>query len=391
MRFLHTSDWHAGRRWRGVDRLPELVRVLDGLAAAVETQGVDVVLLTGDVFDTGTPPAAAERAVFSWLRRVSAAGAETVVIAGNHDDPRRIEAWGLLAELARVRVVGRPREAEEGGLIEIVRPSGERALIAAVPFAGAAEYVRADVRATDGSASRQSYADGLSGLIARLSAGFRRDTVNVVLAHTHVDGAVLSGSERRVHLGEQWAVTGQSALPATAHYVGLGHLHRPQSIPGPVPAEYAGSPLAMDFGEAEDTKSFVLVDAVPGSPAVLTRVPYTGGKRLVRFEGSWEAFEAAADGFGDAWVKVTLRLDRRAGSGGDAGSRDLAARVRARVPGVLSLSIVVPNEAPPAAEGRTARSPVDAFRTYLASKDAAADPALLAAFTELLTQAEGAS
>lgn len=384
MLLLHTSDWHAGRRWRGVDRLPELIRALDGVVATVQAEGVDVVLLTGDVFDTGSPPPAAEKAVFAFLRRVSALGVDTVIIAGNHDDPRRLEAWGLLAELARVRVVGRPREADEGGLIELQRPSGERLRIAAVPFAGAAEYMDAETRTSGGGVARQSYADGLTGLIRRLSDGFARDTVNVVMAHTHVDGAVLGGSERRVHVGEQWAVTGQAALPPAAHYVALGHIHRPQPIPGAVPAEYAGSPLQMDFGEAGDEKSFVLIQATPGLPAAIRRVPYVGGRRLARFEGDWDALEQAAPGLAEAWVRVALRLERA--------EPNVAARVRALVPGALAISVTLPEtRAEEAAETRTSLLPADAFRAYLAAQQGPVDEGLVSAFGELwqAAQAEG--
>ena len=61
MRIVHTSDWHAGRVWKQqVDRLPELEAVLDDLAAYIEREAIDLVLMTGDVFDAGAPPARAE-------------------------------------------------------------------------------------------------------------------------------------------------------------------------------------------------------------------------------------------------------------------------------------------------------------------------------------------
>ncbi|MBV9200415.1 MAG: exonuclease subunit SbcD [Alphaproteobacteria bacterium] len=127
MLIVHTSDWHAGRLWKGIDRLPELETVLEDLGDFIEHERVDLLLMSGDVFDSRGPSAAAERAVFRFFRRVGKAGTKTVVIAGNHDDPARLEAWGTLAELVDVATVARPRPADRGGVMEFVARSGERA------------------------------------------------------------------------------------------------------------------------------------------------------------------------------------------------------------------------------------------------------------------------
>src|SRR5262249_34007511 len=135
MLIVHSSDWHAGRLWKGIDRLPELETVLEHLGDFIDRERVDLLLMSGDVFDNRGPSAAAERAVFRFLRRLGRAGTKTAVIAGNHDDPLRLEAWGTLAELADVTTLARPRPAHQGGVFEFEARSGERAVIAAVPFA----------------------------------------------------------------------------------------------------------------------------------------------------------------------------------------------------------------------------------------------------------------
>jgi exonuclease SbcD len=92
MRLAHTSDWHAGRILKRVDRLPELAAVLEQMGDDLEREKVDVLLMSGDVFDSGAPVAEAERVVFSFFKRLGRAGIETVVIAGNHDSPARMQA-----------------------------------------------------------------------------------------------------------------------------------------------------------------------------------------------------------------------------------------------------------------------------------------------------------
>ncbi len=132
-----------------------------------------------------------------------------------------------------------------------------------------------------------------------------------MMLHTHLDTAVLAHSERRVHVGEQWAATPQ-ALPATAHYVALGHIHKPQRVAAaPSPTVYAGSPLALDFGEVGEDKSFVVVDVAPGTiPAKIDRVPYEGGLPLADVKGTLEQLRARQSELVDAgWLRVTVPLD----------------------------------------------------------------------------------
>jgi len=130
MRIVHTSDWHAGRIWRRIDRLPELADVLENLGDFLESERVDLLLMSGDVFDSGAPNPAAERLVFGFFKRIGRAGIQTVVIAGNHDSPARLQAWGTLAELVNVRAVAFPYRRDAGGLLELVSRSGEKARVA---------------------------------------------------------------------------------------------------------------------------------------------------------------------------------------------------------------------------------------------------------------------
>jgi hypothetical protein len=103
--------------------------------------------------------------------------------------------------------------------------------------------------------------------------------VNLLMAHTHLDGAVLANSERQVHLGEDWPATPQ-ALPDQAQYVALGHIHKLQRIEvSPAPTEYAGSTLQLDFGEAGQEKRFVVIDVNPAGPPRSRGYPTRGARR----------------------------------------------------------------------------------------------------------------
>ena len=77
------------------------------------------------------------------------------------------------------------------------------------------------------------------------------------MAHLYADGSLLGGGEREVTVGLEYAVS-PARLPATASYLALGHIHRPQRVAGTAaPGRYSGSLLQLDFGETEQQKSVV--------------------------------------------------------------------------------------------------------------------------------------
>src|SRR5258708_13301911 len=168
---------------------------------------------------------------------------------------------------------------------------------------------------------------------------FRRDAVNLLLAHTPLEGALFGESERRVHIAEDGAASPQ-ALPSTASYVALGHLHKPQQVDVRVPAYYAGSLIQLDFGEAGEEKTFTVVTASPGKPGRVELVPYEGGLPLVDLRASLAELEAAADRYRKGWLRVTVPLA--------AADPDLNRRVRDLLPNALVVRAELPEVEEPA-------------------------------------------
>jgi exonuclease SbcD len=378
MRIVHTSDWHAGRLWKNLNRLSELGAVLENLAEFLIRERVDVLLMSGDVFDSIGPSAEAERMVFSFFRRVGSAGTQSVVVAGNHDHAARLEAWGTLAELVGVRSLGQPRRRDEGGLIDIVSRDGERAQIAAVPFASVGRLVSAIDISADPSVAAQKYADGMQRMLEHLAAGFEANAVRLIVAHTHLANAVLAGSERKVQVGEEWAMTPQ-ALPDTAQYVALGHIHRHQRVEAPAPTFYAGSPLQLDFGEIGETKQFLLIEASPQLPVRVEAIPYQGAVPLADVSGTMQELEREADRYRSlGHLRVKVRLEER--------DPDIARKVRHLLPNAIVVNAEIPRDERVTAIDRPAagappRQLYAAFHRKEHGRDA--DPGLLTAFDEL--------
>jgi exonuclease SbcD len=347
MRIVHTSDWHAGRTWKGIQRLAELGEVLDHLGDFLEREKIELLLMSGDIFDTSAPPPEAEKLVFSFFKRIGQAGIPSVVIAGNHDSPTRVQAWGTLAELVGVHALGLPRKADDGGVIPIESASGDLALVAAVPFAPVHRMVTAlDLAGAEKKAKRK-YDLMMREIFSHLAARFTEDTTNVLMAHTHLAGVSVSGSEREVHLSEQWETT-PNAFPSSAHYVALGHIHRPQKVEqSSVPACYAGSPLQLDFGEEGEEKTFVVVEVEPGRPAQCEWVAYEGGEGLRTVRSSLESLERDQEQLARSdWLRVRVPLG--------APDPDINGKVRRLLPNAVVVEVELPE---PPEEVRDERPP----------------------------------
>jgi exonuclease SbcD len=321
MRLLHTSDWHLGRT---VGQRPAQ-RSRDGDFDAVLTEIIgiacdarpDLIVHSGDLFDSWRPGAGDLTRCLRALRDLSEA-APVVVVAGNHDSPVLLEALDFAVTafgtgsgpdgVPRLTFVARARHPRDGGILEYPARGGEqRVRLAALPFIHQNRFL--DEFASPATATRD-YARHLREIQAEMQRGLldgcRPDQdVLIFAAHLYVQGALPSYTERPVEISDTY-LTEADALPAVS-YAALGHIHRPQAITlGGITARYAGSPLQLDFGEAGEEKSVVVVDADPGRPVRVELVPLRAGRRLADFTGTLEELRAQADRIGDAFVRAVI-------------------------------------------------------------------------------------
>ncbi len=372
MKILHTADWHVGRTVRGRNRIEEHEAALGELARVARREEVDLVLVAGDLFDSGTPPPEAERVVYGTLLALAEV-APVVVVAGNHDSDRRLAA--LEPVLARVGVVTRAdfRGGRERLVVEHHSRSGERARVACLPFLSQRYVVRAlDVMALELGEAVQRYDDRVRRIVEALTDDMDGSAVNVLVGHVMVAGGEPGGGERPVHLGEEYAVS-PAAFGPQLSYVALGHLHRTQRIPGACPIWYAGAPLQLDFGEGENEPGALLVEARPSLPAEVRPVLLTGGRRMLTLRGTLDELRDLAPGPGGAWLRVVVRGERRAG---------LADEVHDLFPNAVEVRVEVPAAPVRQRPERQGRTPGELFRGYLTERGSA-DERLASLFDEL--------
>ena len=314
MKFLHTSDWHTGKTLKGRDRLDEQRAVLTEIADIAEEHQVDAVLVAGDVYESWAPSAPAQRLVVQTLLRMRQAGAVVIVIAGNHDHGPTFEAYRPLMDVAGITMVGMVRPPDQGGVVHFrARSGGEDVQVAVLPFLTQRYAVRAaEIITQTPSENVRAYDEMVRQVVTALTAGFSGDTVNLLMSHITCIGGIFGGGERSAQSIFEYSVPA-TIFPVSAHYVALGHLHRRQSLPAHCPVHYSGSPIAVDFGEQDNTSVVCLVEARPSVPARITDIPIASGRRLRTVRGTLPELEAQAASFGEDYLRVWLREPTRAG------------------------------------------------------------------------------
>lgn len=382
MKILHTSDWHVGKVLKGQSRLTEHVAVLAQVVEIARAEQPDLIIVAGDLYDTAAPTPDATRVVTRALSALRATGAQVVAIGGNHDNGPALDALRPWAEAAGVTLRGSVRDNPADHLIDGITAGGERWRLVALPFLSQRYAVRAtEMYELTGAEANQTYADHIGRLIGRLAEDFATSgTVNLVTAHLTVVGGRMGGGEREAHSVFGYAVPA-TVFPASAHYVALGHLHRAQQVPGACPIRYSGSPLAVDFGEEENTPSVTVVEVTTTTAAKVREVPITAAIPLRTVRGTLAELAELAES--DAWLRVYVREAPRAG---------LREEVQELLPRALEVRIdpeLLPAQDPSArATPRAGRSPRELFADYLASRGHADDDGVRELFNELLAEVE---
>ncbi|MER2164687.1 MAG: exonuclease subunit SbcD, partial [Psychrobacter alimentarius] len=270
--FLHTSDWHLGRRLYGRLRYDEFESFLQWLEDTISAQQVDILIVAGDIFDTMTPSNKAQALYYEFLGRVSRSCCQHVVIvAGNHDSPTFLDAPSNVLKFLNVHVIGTAcDDLEDEVLVLGDDDNNPHCIIAAVP------YLRdRDVRSSSAGESADSKdANVIKGIgahyneVASIAKGKQAELIKIhqrhipIIATGHLFAAGGKTTDddgvRDLYVGSLGQISADM-FDEGFDYVALGHLHVPQRVGGLESIRYSGSPIAMGFGEARQQKQVLLI------------------------------------------------------------------------------------------------------------------------------------
>ena len=325
MKILHTSDWHLGKTLNNITRYEEQQEFIDEIAEIAKDENVDIILISGDIYDTSNPSAMAENMFFNSAVRLAQNGKTPVmVIAGNHDSPDRLLAGADILKPYGVFISGRPFDfninekyngyeitAENG--TAVINKNGETAVIALLPYVTDRRIDEIIGKSDSEEENAESYSDKIAELLSKLSERFENDTINIVMAHLYTLGGKESGSERSIQLGGSYSVKA-NAFPEKAQYIALGHLHRPQTVSGTDKrAYYSGSPLPYSKEEAVYSKAVNIVEIHAGEKAEIKSVPISSSKpiEIWKMNSVAEAIDKCRENSGrSCYVYIEIKTDR---------------------------------------------------------------------------------
>ena len=321
MKILHTSDWHLGQALYGRKRNEEFRLFLDWLAQTMRDEAVDVLLVSGDIFDSGLPSNQAQAQYYRFLCEAAKGTCRHIILtAGNHDSPSFLDAPQAILQALDVHVIGHALAPEEEVLLLNDANGRPELIVCAVPFLRDRDLYRLNIG--DGTnerdillaqGMREHYrlcAEKAEALRSGHTLNFSDSTPLPVIAMGHLfaaGGTVgVDDGVRDLRIGSLGQISAD-IFPSSFDYVALGHLHGPQKVNKEDRIRYSGSPLPMGFGEAKQQKSVCLVEFDGRTPSVrLLPVPLF--QKMEKVSGDLAAIEARLkelSELGEAvWVEV---------------------------------------------------------------------------------------
>ena len=306
MKILHTSDWHIGHALYGKKRNDEHAAFLNWLTEQIVARNIDALIVAGDIFDTGSPGGAAEQLYFDFLTSIIKTQCKTVVIvSGNHDSPRRLQAPSALLKKLDIHVIGIPTEPADH-VIELRDSNNDvGALCCAVPYLRKNDMVRID---DDNASTDEKIILVTKQFYSDVTAAAKRKNPNVPIiatGHLFAQGATTTDGDgvRELYVGSLGHV-GADVFPSELDYVALGHIHSEQTVAGNERIRYSGSPLCMSFSEIGKSKYVLEIDTQNGINVERIEVPVFAQMKAI--SGSYDEIISELSALsGDVWVEVT--------------------------------------------------------------------------------------
>lgn len=267
MKILHTADWHIGQSFHEYDRTYEHQQFLSWLVDTIQEEQVDVMLISGDVFDLSNPSAASIKMFYSFLNKAVRAmpNLQIIVTAGNHDSASRLESPKPLLESSNIHIIGLIEKKDDGSIDceKLIVPLKDKSgtistWCMAIPFLRMGDYPVIENM-------ENPYAEGVSSFykhayeyaLTKKQAG----QAIIAMGHLHAQQAEVTDLDK----AERLIMGGVECISAAAFhkdiaYVALGHIHKAQRIGGVEHIRYSGSPIPMSFSEINYKHQVIVFD-----------------------------------------------------------------------------------------------------------------------------------
>lgn len=321
LRIFHSADWHIGKGLGNIDRTDDFRVFFRDLLAMIAERQPDVLLISGDVFDTSMPANSAQRLYYDFMRSLEGTSVRaTIVTAGNHDSQRFLETPRALLETLRCYVAGDTVERQTFVLRD--DDGAPYLAVAAVPYLREGDVRRGTMDDTDTDRAQRfeagvrAHYDAVHSLLMDELKGARVPLV--AMGHLFVTGSKMKPnsdpveSDGSVYVGTLRNVTAD-AFGDTWDYVALGHIHHGQEVKAKVPMRYSGSPVALSYSHMTYHHHIVEVTFDETGAMSVEELPVKQPRHFVQVKGTLDELKAGIDQAGTTYVmpfvEATLTSD----------------------------------------------------------------------------------
>ncbi len=276
MNILHTSDWHLGSSLYGRKRYDESKNFLDWLSQIIKNEKIDILLVSGDIFDTTTPSNKAQSLYYNFLIQIANSKCKYIVVtAGNHDSPSFLTAPKALLGALNVFVVGAvPNDLNDEVFVLSNDNKNEHIIICAIPYLSDRDIRKCednesldDKKKKSENGIKQHYLD-VCAIAEQKQKELNSETPIIAMGHLFTSkGKTCEDGERDIFVGTLGNIN-KSTFPNSIDYLALGHLHIPQLVDKMDNMRYSGSPIPMSFGEAKQQKKVIAITFEKRVPVV---------------------------------------------------------------------------------------------------------------------------
>lgn len=271
VRVAHVADTHLGFRQYNLDeREQDIYDVMDEIADKILEERADIVVHTGDLFDSPRPTA---QAYYAFKRFLAKLDGKTKVfsILGDHDTPKRRGMPPQRLFDDRIQILGLV-----GGEHQILHLNGQDVLVAGISHVG------------------RRYRDLLVEELKKIDSVAANYPVSILALHQAI--------ERFFGLEEAFELR-MDELPRNFRYYAMGHLHnRVQASFGNGMLAYSGSTEIIrsnEIGEWEKHgKGFYIVD-LDGNKVSIREINLENVRPQLKVKINYAEFDQQLRGFAD--------------------------------------------------------------------------------------------
>ncbi|WP_019617236.1 exonuclease subunit SbcD [Psychromonas ossibalaenae] len=317
MKILHTSDWHLGQYFMMKTREAEHFAFLNWLVEVVEKEGIEAVIVAGDIFDSASPPSYARKLYSDFIVRLQKSSCRhLIIVSGNHDSVAVLNESKDLLQMLNVSVLAGLSDDLNDHIISLYDENKkESALVCALPFLRANDVMKSE-QGCSAEAKQMSLQQGIQqtySSIYELAQQKNRSESLPVIATGHLTavGCSVSESVRDIYIGTLTAFP--SALFPAFDYIALGHLHRAQKVQKSNHIRYSGSPIALSFDETKKQKKINIIEFDTDNSLTVNEMEVPVFQKMLVISGDLEsvteqlqALKRELDGE-SAWVEVKLQ------------------------------------------------------------------------------------